>query len=100
MHLTSFYSDDTINQDGERFAAADIYFAIDQMKELEDYICVAQNRWNGETRAVLFVRMKKGYALTEDMKEKIRETVKKELSRDYMPPDIIEIPEIPVIFNE
>ncbi|GFY60117.1 acetoacetyl-CoA synthetase [Trichonephila inaurata madagascariensis] len=92
-------TDDTINQDGERFAAADIYFAIDQMKELEDYICVAQNRWNGETRAVLFVRMKKGYALTEDMKEKIRETVKKELSRDYMPPDIIEIPEIPYNMN-
>ncbi|KAG8195201.1 hypothetical protein JTE90_027944 [Oedothorax gibbosus] len=88
-------SDDTLNQDGERFSAGDVYLAIDQMSELEDYICVGQDRWDGESRAVLFVKLKKGLSFKEELKKKIEETIIKELSEMNLPQVILEVPDIP-----
>ncbi|GIY39599.1 acetoacetyl-CoA synthetase [Caerostris darwini] len=92
-------SDDTLKQDGERFCAGDVYFGIDKMEELQDFICVGQDRWNGETRAVLLVKMRKGYEFTEELKEKIAETIKREVSDDYIPKLMLEIPDIPYNLN-
>ncbi|XP_055933995.1 acetoacetyl-CoA synthetase-like isoform X2 [Argiope bruennichi] len=91
-------SDDAIKQEGERFSSDDIYFAIHQMEELDDYICVGQTNLKGDQRAILFVKMKNGYSLTEDIKEKIRLTIAKELSQ-YHTPTIIEVPDIPINLN-
>ncbi|GIX78907.1 acetoacetyl-CoA synthetase [Caerostris extrusa] len=52
-------SDDTLKQNGERFGSGDIYFAIHQMEELQDYLCVGQDGCDGDTRAVLFVKTEK-----------------------------------------
>lgn len=66
------------------------------MKELQDYLCIGQDSDDGDTRAVLFVKMRKGYTLTPQMKQKILGTVKEEVSEDYMPGEILEVPDIPV----
>ncbi|GIX96390.1 acetoacetyl-CoA synthetase [Caerostris extrusa] len=42
-------SDDTMSQHGELMSASDIYFAIDGIEELSDYICVSQ-MWEEEER--------------------------------------------------
>ncbi|GBM60552.1 Acetoacetyl-CoA synthetase [Araneus ventricosus] len=91
-------SDDAIKQEGERFSSDDIYFAIHQMKELDDFICVGQTNLKGEQRALLFVKLKKGYSFTEQVKEKIRSTIAKELSQNHTP-TIIEVPDIPINLN-
>ncbi|KAF8781725.1 Acetoacetyl-CoA synthetase like protein [Argiope bruennichi] len=92
-------SDDTLKQDGERFCAGDIYFGIDKLEELEDYICVGQDRWDGETRAVLFVKLKKGRTFTPALKEKIIDSISREVTVDIVPKLILEIQDIPYNLN-
>ncbi|XP_055934413.1 acetoacetyl-CoA synthetase-like isoform X1 [Argiope bruennichi] len=90
-------SDETLKQYGERLSPGDIYFAISEMKELEDYICVGQDRWDGESRAVLFVKLKQGYSFTPELKEKISKNIRKELPD--VPEEILEIPDVPYNHN-
>ncbi|KFM70538.1 Acetoacetyl-CoA synthetase, partial [Stegodyphus mimosarum] len=92
-------SDDTLKQNGERFGSGDIYFAIHNIEELQDYICVGQDREDGDTRAVLFVKVKKGYTFTQQLKEKIAHTISKELWVDYVPQVIREVADIPYNLN-
>ncbi|GFQ73255.1 acetoacetyl-CoA synthetase, partial [Trichonephila clavata] len=88
-------SDDTLKQNGERFGSGDIYFAIHQMEELQDYLCVGQDGCDGDTRAVLFVKLKKGYSFTPQLREKIASLINRELWEDYVPQVIMEVPDIP-----
>ncbi|GFX05667.1 acetoacetyl-CoA synthetase [Trichonephila clavipes] len=89
-------SDDVFTQKCERFGAADIYFAIHGIEEIQDYICVGQNKWNGDSRAVLFLKMREGYAFTPELKDNVANKIKKELSKDCIPELIMEIQEIPI----
>ncbi|KFM66893.1 Acetoacetyl-CoA synthetase, partial [Stegodyphus mimosarum] len=92
-------SDDTLIQNGERFGAADVYFAIHEMEEIMDYICVNQGRSDGECRAVLFVKLKPGYEFTSDLRKKIARTIDRELWEDCVPQVILEVPDIPYNLN-
>lgn len=66
------------------------------MEELEDYICVGQQRENGDNRAVLFVKMRKGFKFTSETKHKIGENIQRELYDFFIPECIVEVPDIPV----
>ncbi|PRD28109.1 UNVERIFIED_CONTAM: Acetoacetyl-CoA synthetase [Trichonephila clavipes] len=90
--------DDVLIQKGERFGAADVYFAIHGMEEIQDYICVGQKKWNGDSRAVLFVKMRNGYAFNPEFKNKIANKIKKELWEDCVPELILEVQDIPAKF--
>ncbi|KFM80141.1 Acetoacetyl-CoA synthetase, partial [Stegodyphus mimosarum] len=92
-------SDDTLKQNSERFGATDVYFAIHGMEEIMDYICVSQNRGDGECRAVLFVMLKDGYEFTPKLKEKIASTIYKELWEYCVPQVILSVPDIPYNLN-
>ncbi|KFM80138.1 Acetoacetyl-CoA synthetase, partial [Stegodyphus mimosarum] len=92
-------SDDTLIQNGDRFAAADVYFAIHGMEEIMDYICVNQSRNDGECRAVLFVKLKPGYIFSPELREKIALTIDRELWEDCVPQVILEVPDIPYNVN-
>ena len=70
--------------------------SVHSLEELQDYICVAQQRQNGDNRAVLFVKMRKGYKLTPEIRKKIEQTVYNELWEDCVPECIVEVPDIPV----
>ncbi|XP_042903834.1 acetoacetyl-CoA synthetase-like isoform X2 [Parasteatoda tepidariorum] len=92
-------SDDTLKQFGERFGAGDVYFAIHDMEEIQDYICVGQNRDDGETRAVLFVKMREGHSYTPEFKRKIEQKIFDELWQDCVPQVILEVSGIPYNLN-
>ncbi|XP_035225624.1 acetoacetyl-CoA synthetase-like [Stegodyphus dumicola] len=72
---------------------------VHNIEELQDYICVGQDRDDGDTRAVLFVKVKKGYAFTQQLKEKIAHTISRELWVDYVPQVIREVADIPYNLN-
>lgn len=72
------------------------YVTVYGMEELEDYICVGQQRENGDSRAVLFVKMKKGFKFTSETKKKIGEYIEKELDEYFIPECIVEVSDIPV----
>ncbi|GFY75890.1 acetoacetyl-CoA synthetase [Trichonephila inaurata madagascariensis] len=92
-------SDDVLIQKGERFGAADVYFAIHGMEEIQDYICVGQNKFNGDSRAVLFVKMREGYAFTPEFKDKLVNKINGELWEDCVPELILEVQDIPYNVN-
>lgn len=71
-------------------------FAVHALEEVQDYICVGQQKYNGDCRAVLFVKMRKGFQLTPEVRKKIEKTVEVELWVDCVPEAIIEVPDVPV----
>ncbi|GFT72154.1 acetoacetyl-CoA synthetase [Nephila pilipes] len=91
-------SDDSMKQYGDLISASDIYFAIDSIKELSDYICVSQI-WDEDERIILFIKLKKGHVLTDSLKTKIATTIKDELEKSYVPRIILEVPDIPYNLN-
>ncbi|GFX05659.1 acetoacetyl-CoA synthetase [Trichonephila clavipes] len=92
-------SDDVLIQKGERFGSADVYFAIHGMEEIQDYICVGQNKSNGDSRAVLFVKMREEYAFTPEFKDKLVNKINGELWEDCVPELILEVQDIPYNVN-
>ncbi|XP_035208681.1 acetoacetyl-CoA synthetase-like isoform X2 [Stegodyphus dumicola] len=92
-------SDDTLIQNDDRFGPGDVYFAIHEMEEILDYICVSQSRSDGDSRAVLFVKLKEGSKFTPELKEKISKTIERELCIDCVPKVILEAPDIPYNVN-
>lgn len=92
-------SDETLNPNGERFGSADMYFAIHNVKEISDSICVPQYKSNGDQRAILFVVMANGYAFTPAMEKKIKQTVSDELTSEHVPEIVMECPDVPYNMN-
>ncbi|CAL1286776.1 unnamed protein product [Larinioides sclopetarius] len=92
-------SDNTIKQHGERFVSEEIYWAIHDVEEIADSICVAQSNGSGDGRAVLFVKMKNGHILDKDMMFKIEEKILKELTIFYIPKVILQVKDIPYNLN-
>jgi len=55
--------------------------------------------WKGDQRIVLFVKVAPGYSLTEDLKNKIRKTLRENASPRHVPALIMETPDVPYTFN-
>ncbi|GFX60401.1 acetoacetyl-CoA synthetase [Trichonephila clavipes] len=91
-------SDNTLKQYGERVSPNDIYLAISDMEELRDFICVGQDRYDGPSRAILFVKLKDGITFDSHLKKKIGESIGKELFYN-VPEVILEVPDIPYNMN-
>ncbi|XP_055934403.1 acetoacetyl-CoA synthetase-like [Argiope bruennichi] len=91
-------SDDIMTQYGELMSAADIYFAIDNIKEVVDYLCVEQ-MWKEESRVILFVKLKDGLTLTDNIIKKMAIMIKNEFGKSYVPQVILQVPDIPYNLN-
>jgi acetoacetyl-CoA synthetase len=55
--------------------------------------------WKNDVRVVLFVKMSKGYELTEDVKKKIRNIIRINASPRHVPAKILSVPDIPYTLN-
>ena len=91
-------SDATLNPGGVRIGTAEIYRQVEQLEEIADSVVVGQP-WNNDVRVVLFVKLKPGYELTEDLKKRIRTTLKESASPRHVPAKIIEVPDVPYTLN-
>ena len=91
-------SDATLNPGGVRIGTAEIYRQVEQLEEIADSVVVGQP-WNNDVRVVLFVKLKPGYELTEDLKKRIRTTLKENASPRHVPAKIIEVPDVPYTLN-
>ncbi|GFS83208.1 acetoacetyl-CoA synthetase, partial [Nephila pilipes] len=89
-------SDETLKPKGVRFGSSEIYNIVNKFPEIRDSLCVAQFSKSRNERAVLFVKMKDGYSLNEELIRNIRLHIEKELSSGHVPELILETPDIPV----
>jgi len=91
-------SDATLNPGGVRIGTAEIYRQLEQMEEIEDSVVVGQN-WKNDLRVILFVQLASGYDLTDELKAKIRQTIRTNASPRHVPAKILSIPAVPYTLN-
>ena len=88
-------SDATLNPGGVRIGTAEIYRIIEQMEEIEDSVVVGQ-KWQNDSRVILFVKMKSNYDLTDELQQRIRKNIRWNASPRHVPAKIIAVPDIPI----
>jgi acetoacetyl-CoA synthetase len=91
-------SDATLNPGGVRIGTAELYRQVEQLEEIEDSVVVGQN-WDNDVRVILFVRLAPGVELTDDLKNRIRQTIRVHASPRHVPAKIIPVPDIPYTLN-
>jgi acetoacetyl-CoA synthetase len=96
----TFYgrSDAVLKPSGVRIGTAEIYAQMEKLPEIADSLAVGQN-YQEDQRVILFVKLASGFALTDDLKDKIRRTLREHASPRHVPALILETPEIPYTLN-
>jgi acetoacetyl-CoA synthetase len=91
-------SDATLNPGGVRIGTAEIYRQLEQMTEIADSVVVGQD-WKNDVRVILFVKLAEGVELTDDLKDRIRQTIRVNASPRHVPAKIISVPDVPYTLN-
>ena len=96
----TFYgrSDAVLKPSGVRIGTAEIYTQMEKLPEIADSLAVGQN-FQGDQRVLLFVKLATGISLTDDLKDKIRKTLRENASPRHVPALILETPDIPYTLN-
>ena len=91
-------SDAVLNPGGVRIGTAEIYRQVEGLDEVEDSVVVGQ-RWENDTRVVLFVKLAEGVSLKEDLIKKIRDTIKRNTTPRHVPAKVLAVDDIPYTIN-
>ncbi|HBG20993.1 MAG TPA: acetoacetate--CoA ligase [Desulfobulbaceae bacterium] len=91
-------SDATLNPGGVRIGTAEIYRIIEQLDEIEDSVVIGQE-WQNDVRVILFVKMKPGFDLTDELRDTIKKNIRQGASPRHVPAKIVEAPDIPYTLN-
>jgi acetoacetyl-CoA synthetase len=91
-------SDFTLKPSGVRIGPSEIYNVVEKFAEIADSMVVGQD-WKGDQRIILFVKLAPKFQLTEDVKNRIRRSLREEASPRHVPALIIEVSDIPYTFN-
>jgi acetoacetyl-CoA synthetase len=88
-------SDATLNRHGIRIGTSEIYRAVNKVSEVEDSLIVNLELDEGKHYMPLFVKMKEGFELTDEVITKINNQLKTEYTPRHIPDKIIEVKDIP-----
>jgi acetoacetyl-CoA synthetase len=91
-------SDATLNPGGVRIGTAEIYRQMAAIDEVADSLVIGQE-WKDDVRVVLFVKMAEGAELTDQIKDNIRKTIRKNASPRHVPKKIVPVDDIPYTIN-
>jgi acetoacetyl-CoA synthetase len=91
-------SDTVLNPGGVRIGTAEIYRQIEKIEEVAESIAISQ-QWQGDVRIVLFVRLREGLTLDDDLREKIRNTLRTNTTPRHVPSRIVQAPDLPRTIN-
>ncbi len=87
-------SDAVLNPGGVRIGTAEIYRQVEQMDEVEEGLAVGQE-WQGDTRVVLFVRLRDGLGLDDDLIDRIQKRIRANCTPRHVPGRVIQVADIP-----
>lgn len=87
-------SDATLNSKGVRIGTAEIYRIVESFDEITESMAVSQD-WDGDTRVILFVILKPGLILTDELSKSIKSALRAHASPRHVPEKIIAAPELP-----
>ncbi|BAL27240.1 acetoacetate--CoA ligase [Azoarcus sp. KH32C] len=91
-------SDATLNPGGVRIGTAEIYRQVDQIDEVVESAVIGQN-WPPEkptdVRVVLFVRLRDGLALDENLRDRIKQQIRVSTTPRHVPARVVQVADIP-----
>ena len=87
-------SDAVLNPGGVRIGTAEIYRQVEKLDAVVESIAVGQ-QWGDDVRVVLFVVLRDGEKLDDELKNEIRVVIRKNTTPRHVPAKIIAVPEIP-----
>jgi acetoacetyl-CoA synthetase len=87
-------SDAVLNPGGVRIGTAEIYRQVEKLDEVMESISIGQD-WEDDVRVVLFVVMREGVDLDDDVKSRIRSIIRENTTPRHVPAKIIAVAEIP-----
>ncbi|MBC8050240.1 MAG: acetoacetate--CoA ligase [Chitinophagales bacterium] len=87
-------SDATLNPGGVRIGTAEIYRQVEQLPEVRESIVIGQD-WDNDVRVVLFVVLREGLTLDDEMRASIKRRIREGGSPRHVPAVIVQVPDIP-----
>ncbi|MHA1885113.1 MAG: acetoacetate--CoA ligase, partial [Promethearchaeota archaeon] len=93
-------SDAVLKPSGVRIGTAEIYNVVEQLAEIADSLVIGQ-KMSGDIRIVMFVLLNEGFELTDELKIKIKQTLREKTSPRHVPKLIFQTSEdgIPYTFS-
>ncbi|MGL4318416.1 MAG: acetoacetate--CoA ligase [Pseudomonas sp.] len=87
-------SDAVLNPGGVRIGTAEIYRQVEKVEEVLESIAIGQD-WDGDVRVVLFVRLREGVALNDELKQRICGVIRANTTPRHVPAKVIAVADIP-----
>lgn len=87
-------SDAVLNPGGVRIGTAEIYRQVESFDEIVESLVIGQ-QWEGDVRVVLFVRMRDGMALDDELRQRIKAHVREQTTPRHVPARIVQVADIP-----
>ena len=87
-------ADAVLNPGGVRIGTAEIYRQVEKVAEVLESIVVGQE-WQDDIRIVLFVRLRNGMTLDEQLSDKISTTIRDNTTHRHVPAVILQVSDIP-----
>jgi acetoacetyl-CoA synthetase len=88
-------SDSTLNRHGIRMGSADIYQAVERLPEIAEALVIGAEQPDGGYWMPLFVVLADDVELTDELRERIKRTIRDEVSPRHVPDEIIVAPGVP-----
>ncbi|KUI41274.1 acetoacetyl-CoA synthetase [Mycobacterium sp. IS-1590] len=88
-------SDSTLNRHGIRMGSADIYQAVERLPEVAEALIIGVDEADGGYWMPLFVVLAEGAELTDEVRDRIKHTIREEVSPRHVPDEIIAAPGVP-----
>ena len=87
-------SDAVLNPGGVRIGTAEIYRQVESFDEIVESLVIGQ-QWQSDVRVVLFVRLRDGVTLDDDLRTRIARHVREQTTPRHVPARIVQVADIP-----
>ncbi|WOG26528.1 acetoacetate--CoA ligase [Endozoicomonas sp. 8E] len=87
-------ADAVLNPGGVRIGTAEIYRQVEKIEEVLESIAIGQE-WKGDVRVVLFVKLRDGTTLNDELISKIKKTIRANTTPRHVPAVVLQTPDIP-----
>jgi acetoacetyl-CoA synthetase len=87
-------SDAVLNPGGVRIGTAEIYRQVEQLEQVVESLVIGQE-WEGDVRVVLFVKLRDGVSLDDNLISAIRRRIRDNTTPRHVPAKILQVGDIP-----
>jgi acetoacetyl-CoA synthetase len=87
-------SDAVLNPGGVRIGTAEIYRQVETLDEIIEALVIGQD-WEGDVRVVLFVKLKDGVSLSEELVSRLKKRIRDNTTPRHVPAKVLQVADIP-----